>query len=583
MKLRKSQAALEFLMTYGWAMLATIVIIAVLVSFGVVNPSILLGNKCTLTTGISCLDQKIDSDTRMIFLEIRNGMGKGIMINKVNVTGEDIGPRGCSLDPNTRLPPQFDNPLDNVFSGSKGARVKDGKTITLPVRCYDQMFGSPQGKSRLEINMEWHYDTSSSKYNHVADGEIYTEIKKGECEEGTFYVSGLDGSSDCCNEFDAYVVEWECVYCPDEKPYFAYITGVLTGQNSKEIAFVEGAPPFINNTELLVLPCQADFTRAEFDISNERSLSNESDAFSAVLVTDVSGSMGYRFNSSSWPSGTWRSCVDDGLFLSNTARLALAKCAQTGIDNINMTFEGFITKLLQNFSENRVGLVTFASTSIPRSVLTNNIGNLNSNVDLYNAGGGTQMESGLRDAVNVLQTDNPNSVDYIILISDGEESFGSDSAGYVCGVEFPLNTTVYALGIGPVYFFDPGFEGDCDHAGKPIACRTLQDLTACSGGKAYSAMTPDGIVSSLEEIAGIITHYPSNLNVVGIQYTGLLKGTYNEPIYLNPKPNITNIVQALSDSCAGNNNLTLTMSSDSIGYAKLSNIDIRACSATEFP
>ncbi len=41
---RKGQAAMEFLMTYGWAILAAIIAIVVLASFGVFSPGKLTGN-----------------------------------------------------------------------------------------------------------------------------------------------------------------------------------------------------------------------------------------------------------------------------------------------------------------------------------------------------------------------------------------------------------------------------------------------------------------------------------------------------------------------------------------------------------
>ena len=45
---KKAQAAMEFLMTYGWAILVVLIVIGALAYFGVLNPQNLLPEKCTL-------------------------------------------------------------------------------------------------------------------------------------------------------------------------------------------------------------------------------------------------------------------------------------------------------------------------------------------------------------------------------------------------------------------------------------------------------------------------------------------------------------------------------------------------------
>ncbi|MBI3036442.1 hypothetical protein HYY73_01620 [Candidatus Woesearchaeota archaeon] len=46
LKSMKGQAAMEFLMTYGWAILVVLVVIGALSYFGVLSPSTLLPEKC---------------------------------------------------------------------------------------------------------------------------------------------------------------------------------------------------------------------------------------------------------------------------------------------------------------------------------------------------------------------------------------------------------------------------------------------------------------------------------------------------------------------------------------------------------
>lgn len=94
MKLKKSQAAMEFLMTYGWAILVVLAAIAALAYFGVLSPEKFLPEKCLIETGFTCISSKVTStESTLIF---QNGYGKSVTIDSV-----DIG--GCSKAFSTSL------------------------------------------------------------------------------------------------------------------------------------------------------------------------------------------------------------------------------------------------------------------------------------------------------------------------------------------------------------------------------------------------------------------------------------------------------------------------------------------------
>ncbi|MFH0868150.1 MAG: hypothetical protein V1831_02470 [Candidatus Woesearchaeota archaeon] len=90
---KRSQAAMEFLMTYGWAILVVLVAIGALAYFGVLSPDKFLPAKCTLPAGIACTDFKIDAGASTIDVVLRNGMGFDATAVGVYVTGcaEDTG------------------------------------------------------------------------------------------------------------------------------------------------------------------------------------------------------------------------------------------------------------------------------------------------------------------------------------------------------------------------------------------------------------------------------------------------------------------------------------------------------------
>ncbi|TAL55535.1 MAG: hypothetical protein EPN86_03275 [Nanoarchaeota archaeon] len=85
----KGQAAMEFLMTYGWAILAVLLVIAVLTYFGVPNAENLVPDRCSMTPPFTCADFKV-SDPGTVAFSIANNGGGDVQIFGVNVSGTGI-------------------------------------------------------------------------------------------------------------------------------------------------------------------------------------------------------------------------------------------------------------------------------------------------------------------------------------------------------------------------------------------------------------------------------------------------------------------------------------------------------------
>lgn len=80
---QKAQAAMEFLMTYGWAILVVLAAIAALAYFGVLSPEKFLPEKCILQPGIACVSHKVEP--AKVTLVISNGLGRTITITSIAV------------------------------------------------------------------------------------------------------------------------------------------------------------------------------------------------------------------------------------------------------------------------------------------------------------------------------------------------------------------------------------------------------------------------------------------------------------------------------------------------------------------
>ena len=82
-KYNKSQAAMEFLMTYGWAILVVLAAIAALAYFGVLSPEKFLPEKCILSPGIACVSHKVTPTEAVVILS--NGLGRTIIIDSIEI------------------------------------------------------------------------------------------------------------------------------------------------------------------------------------------------------------------------------------------------------------------------------------------------------------------------------------------------------------------------------------------------------------------------------------------------------------------------------------------------------------------
>ena len=124
---RKAQAAMEFLMTYGWAILVVLVAIGALAYFGVLSPDKFLPSKCTLPSGLACLDHKASSST--VTLVIQNGIGYDLTNVSVSVTGCGATAAATTLDNGEQK--TFDISCSPALTGSKfSGDVSISYTIT---------------------------------------------------------------------------------------------------------------------------------------------------------------------------------------------------------------------------------------------------------------------------------------------------------------------------------------------------------------------------------------------------------------------------------------------------------------------
>ncbi|MBW2996254.1 hypothetical protein KY332_03065 [Candidatus Woesearchaeota archaeon] len=119
---KSAQAAMEFLMTYGWALLVVLAAIGALAYFGVLRPQSFLPEQCVLAPGVACLDFKVTSGG--INLAIGNSLGRDIDLLTISAGN-------CSQSFNQTLNNggQSEFALTGCDNGDVGAKFKEDLII----------------------------------------------------------------------------------------------------------------------------------------------------------------------------------------------------------------------------------------------------------------------------------------------------------------------------------------------------------------------------------------------------------------------------------------------------------------------
>lgn len=100
MRKRNAQAAMEFLMTYGWALLVVLVVIGALWYMGVLNPESNVPDQCNLGSGFTCAGAATYNDGRFGFTtnqNIANIRIKEISVKPANPEQGFVSSKICNL------------------------------------------------------------------------------------------------------------------------------------------------------------------------------------------------------------------------------------------------------------------------------------------------------------------------------------------------------------------------------------------------------------------------------------------------------------------------------------------------------
>ena len=160
----KSQSALEFLTTYGWAFLILLVMIAALAYFGILNPSKVLPNSCTVGSEFQCLDYVLQSGAPSTFrLKLKANEGTIINITSVNLTSDTATTFSCSSP---------------VGSDDVGAFINSSTPFDIFwTNCNTAVAGFNSGnKAKILIKIRYFEVASGPTYAREVNGEVFTTV-----------------------------------------------------------------------------------------------------------------------------------------------------------------------------------------------------------------------------------------------------------------------------------------------------------------------------------------------------------------------------------------------------------------------
>jgi len=153
---------MEFLMTYGWAILVVLVVIGALAYFGVLNPSILLPERCEMQSGFNCKDYLVKGASDELLMTIENGRGSDFKVVSINLTSEQLGGASCTSDYSA-------NPIE----------IMNGRSQNFTMTCNPSIasYTGRNAKYKWDIVVKWFSTDSSATYTHTLQGQLLARVE----------------------------------------------------------------------------------------------------------------------------------------------------------------------------------------------------------------------------------------------------------------------------------------------------------------------------------------------------------------------------------------------------------------------
>ena len=146
----KAQAALDFLVTYGWAFIAlTVVIGALYFMSGSTSPNKLVSDSCTFSDNFVCKDYQI-TKSGLVTLQMRNAVGTNVMINSTICSQQGEPVNGVIV---ATASPDVPSGGDFNITCNLGTQSKGKVRFDVSIIYYKQSLSFPSSSDGLVISV----------------------------------------------------------------------------------------------------------------------------------------------------------------------------------------------------------------------------------------------------------------------------------------------------------------------------------------------------------------------------------------------------------------------------------------------
>ncbi len=146
----KGQASLDFLMTYGWALLIIVLIVAALFSLGIFDAGTFLGSRSSGFTQIGVSAWRIDSGGNMT-VQLRNRAGNDVNLTLINAT---LNNQSITYNTTTKL-----------ANGKASASILVGN-----------FSNAPSSGGSYSVNMQITYTDLSTGFSYLDSGTVTGKV-----------------------------------------------------------------------------------------------------------------------------------------------------------------------------------------------------------------------------------------------------------------------------------------------------------------------------------------------------------------------------------------------------------------------
>lgn len=157
--MKRGQAALEFLTTYGWAFLVILVMIGALAYFGVINPNRFLPERCSFQQELGCQDYQL-SVTNGLSLYVRNNLGTTMNALRLSVanTADGGSPVAC----------------DEYDGGGTDVQLAPGGVAS--INCTTIPGNLPAVGDKVKVEINGTYTPAGGQFAKQISGEVFAVL-----------------------------------------------------------------------------------------------------------------------------------------------------------------------------------------------------------------------------------------------------------------------------------------------------------------------------------------------------------------------------------------------------------------------